>query len=333
MKHALLYLLTFSAGSLVVAQQPVPYAELLERDTTIRWAAEQYSTVLLLPRVVSESLQRTYRGLRDKGKLKRWRIDRQVMAATPLADSAATLSEPVWVNNRVLYNQLRYTGDALFDSTLPAPLFYSGNGIVSDIEAFRVQQVVYYRKGQFVVENISVAPISRERGATGMECKTYFSTSFHVAGRSSKVKKSWRFLGTQYIHYNLHPQRQHRGDTARVLTWRNPDPILNIVADAQKGLFELHNLNSDHPERATAPADSFFTFYGNRDTVPVVDPNDPSVIVRFEIVTEKLSPDAFGSYGIQQSFYYDERNDRLYSVVHKVVIRKPVFYYSDRFRG
>jgi hypothetical protein len=206
MKPILLFTLLFCTAA--EAQESMRYAAFTDTDTSVRWAAESDKIICLMPRSINSSLNRIYRSRLAKGQLQSWAAsqDLSVQQEPVTATDLRQRRRPEPVSNRDARSQLERQLRPFLDTTALAPLF-DDTSTRSDLELFRVRQLVYYRKGRFYVDNILVTPLSRERDSAGNAWYSYFSTSFRKPSPNAVLPaqpaKGWIYLGTSTVNYHL----------------------------------------------------------------------------------------------------------------------------------
>lgn len=306
------------------AQQHVYYLGFLDADTSIRWAGEYQRVVCLMPRSLGQSLDRYYLDALRQRRLETWEADPngfRVWQQPSANDSLlAARRQPAWVNTRYLHNVTRRERGIGFDSTKAAPLFTSQRR-PNDDEVFSIRQILYFREGRFYVDNVLVTPLSFEPTDSGLRWYRYFASSFALP--EGKLPDTTRciYLGTTVINYPV-----SSSDTAlRLLTRHQPNPIWCVLADAEAKGALLPNRSNRHTDSAWIRPGSFFVFLqGPIDTTPVrKGANGP--ITAYKVSRSFLPPAALSTYGIEQSFYFNPKTNRLFSVVHRVVINRDCY--------
>jgi len=317
----------------VMAQPERNYGSFLHADTSISWAAEAEKVVALVPRSLTQGLNAFYRERLAAGALSVYEPGTVPFSVKRRVAAPGGLPAPqrLHIERRLIERNVPYALRGFIDTA-------RNHGFACDtcapgLELFQLRQLVYYKAGRFFVDNILVSPVGREVDSSGGHWYTSFRSSFHGGGKKpASDPKQLVYLGTAQVNYYFNFRNVPGPGEEKVLTYQEPNPFQRILSDAGKGRIRLRNEMVDEERRPVVSPKKLMEQLTVRDTITVYDVNDPN-ITTLQVAESTLDPSTVNGYGIEQSFYYDPKNDVLLSRVHRVVLKREVQSSGGLIRG
>lgn len=300
-------------------QKQLSYGDFLQFDTTIKWAAEVDTPFPLVAKRSEHNLGSYYYNELKKGVLKGYTVNQKDMSVMERYLTKADIKNQ-GSGEYITKYQLRYGLQSLTKNTFDTvgcfcDTYAGGN----DIELFKVKQIVYYKSGKFLIENVLVSPLCYQKDEHGIfNWFPSFNTSFNNNPHQKYFETDLLYLGASTISYDLNDESRTATDR-RLLTLQNPNPIYSVLQDALKGKVKLMNELDQSGGKKPFPAKELFTFGMPSDTIAVYDPTGN--FAKYQTVRSERNPENI-VIALEQEFYFDRKNQVLLSRVNKAVIKE-----------
>ena len=134
-------------------------------------------------------------------------------------------------------------------------------------------------------------------------------------------------LNTDVVDYEF--SREHPSPFDSVLTVYRTDIGSLIYQDILKGNLKPVDIQTGE----AIPVKNFLTLNMPSDTIPVINDDDYYKLDGYKVLQQERSSADFSRLRITQDFYFDFKNERLYSVIRSVIIMLPVKSYDGSIRG
>jgi len=183
-----------------------------------------------------------------------------------------------------------------------------------DANAFRAKQVLNYKNGRFSIWNVFISPLcARKTGAAPFEWYPLVNVAYNDnAGRKFPgAGKDVLLLGTNEIDYDFSFDGSNEYDT--VLS-----PGTDIGSLIYQDVLKSNLKPVDIVTGKLIPIRNFLTRHMLADTVMSYDPDHRDKLIAYRVVQQERSSREFSRLRIKQEFYFDFKNERLYSVIKSV---------------
>ena len=330
-------------GNICFAQSKIEYANFIQTDTAVKWAAVYSSYVNLTPVNPNFNLRNFY-----IGKLKRQG------ATAYVQDNASFSVTPARLN----YDQYKASIKAVnYDATKMNWFFnydekYNASEKVFTQESntcdtctlnnkmsfFKVTQLLYYRKNQLKIQNILLSPIiyKKETGAS-KETTSYFETSSfafnQIKNADVPVPAAAKFIGRACNNLVLLPSDSPNTSENNILTLNDWNLTRILSADVKKKIVKAYNTDkSIYPDQKNILDYRKIDEY-KAETVIVPIYDSVGNIIRYEQMKREIIYDTIYNYTLIQDFYFDFEKEILYSKLVALAPRIKIFTSTGQFIG
>jgi hypothetical protein len=330
-------------SNICLAQSKIEYANFIQTDTAVKWAAIYNSYVNLTPVNPNFNLRNFY-----AGKLK------QQGARAYLQDNASFSVSPVRLDydqykagiKAVNYNATKMNWFFNYDEKYNASekVFTQESNtcdtciLNNKISFFKVTQLLYYRKNQFKIQNILLSPViyKKETGAS-KEATSYFETSSfafnEIKNADAPVPPTAKFIGRSCNNLVLLPSDSISTSENNILTLNDWNLTRLLSADVKKKILKAYNTDN-----SIYPGQKNMLDYRKIDEYkaePLIVPIYDSVgnIIRFEQMKREIIYDTIYNYTLIQDFYFDFDKEILYSKLVALAPRIKIFTSTGQFIG
>ncbi|HYC39412.1 MAG TPA: hypothetical protein VEB63_02915 [Chitinophagaceae bacterium] len=186
-----------------------------------------------------------------------------------------------------------------------------------DAEAFRLRQVLSYQDGAFLIQNLLIAPLCARRSAKGSLdwyplCEVAYCDQPLESGTLT-------FIGTDVLDYQLNRD-------CKPVTRVEKNLVKLVMHDFQAGRLEVTGAEGSE----NIPVTEFLTWDMPVDTLVEYDGAGNA---RWKTVRKERSLNAEYRFRIEQDFYFNAANEKLYSRVKSVLLMEPIFLPNGQLRG
>jgi hypothetical protein len=310
-----------------IAQVVGGYTLHIQQDTAIQWAAESDKMINLTPKVQA------------------YRINNSGDVVSSYQFSMPLLTTQEWLKGLSIeippFNSPKEW--YFYDKTLAKEnydryKYRVGNQKFStdsccgcdEADAFRVKQILDYKKGIFSIYNVFISPLcARQTGTIPIEWYPMCNVAYNdnADRKFPGLSKDVVLLNTDEVDYEFSRENPSLFDS--VLTVYRTDIGSLIYQDILEGTIKPIDIETGKQ----IPVKKFLTWEMPTDTLAVYDINDPSKITEYRVVQAERSSSEFSRLRIKQDIYFDFKNERLYSVIRSVIILMPVKSYDGSIRG
>ncbi|MBL0355398.1 MAG: hypothetical protein IPP72_00240 [Chitinophagaceae bacterium] len=323
----------------------VSYADFIQKDTAVKWAAIYNSYVNLTPVNPSFSIRDFYLEKLKKGKVKAYvEVDSTLKAKV------------VNITHADVIKNLKYIPPA-YEAMMNWMFGYDGKPDSSEsiflndlnlcdtclernkLEFFKVKQLFYYRNNQFYIKNILFAPVIYTRNEAmqtrGLRFAEVANIGFDNRPGVIKIPSSAIYIGRacNNIQLSLMNDILHG---CKLLTDSSPDLSPILLTDAKCGRIKFYDTEKSiyQDSKFVIDKDSIESFRQKFVEVMLYDSTGQAVDNRkIKIDIDIYSMD---NYKLVQDFYFDFKNERLYSKLVSLVFYKrkyPEFDSRENYWG
>lgn len=329
---------------------PIPILQ----DAAIQWSAESDKVINLSPKTPGNSLKKWY-----LDKIKKEGVRAYIMKNNREFVSALQLSIPLlgtqdWLKGlSIEWSPNKNVKEWYFvDESMPKDDYkrykYRTSNVnfspdsccgCDEADAFRTKQVVNYKNGKFSIYNIFISPLcarqpsyaNASEGKTGTTpigwyplCNVAYNDK--ADRKFPGLNKDVVFLNTDVMEYEF--SREHPSPFDSVLTVYSTDIGSLLYLDILKGNIKPVDIETGKP----MPVKKFLTSHMPADTIPVYNDNMDGISA-YKVLKQERSSTGFSHLRITQDFYFDFKNERLYSVIRSVIVILPVKFYDGSISG
>lgn len=325
----MLKMLSLPVGLLLPALACAQYTAFIQQDTAIKWAAECDKIVYLVPKVKDYSIKEFYLSGLEKGTVNSYLLDKDKHSVTGIQRTFTNLKKPAWLEQHQsepgpFVNGSRewyfIKNGTTWDGYRVAGISADSCCGCDETDAIMVKQVLYYKNSRLFTYNVLLSPLCARQTTPG---KAAWYPLANVAynpepdnGGPLSLDKDLLLIGTEPVQYSFGEKAKSGNDS--VLGTMMPWIVREIVSDITNGRVKAHEPESGK----IIPADKFLTWNMPVDTVLVTD-NDK---VRYELVQNSLDLNSIHDIRIQQEWYFNFKNEKLYSRIKSVELYKRIYF-------
>lgn len=334
---ALLILFCFTSFS------QIAYTDFIQKDNSIQWAGEYDQLLNITPKIKKYRISNfLYNRLLQQGCIDNYTTNAGLHKSKYcISDTAAAKDVLVSAINPYKYYYLDINGGA-GPEFIKSEINAKKTGLLADtrFDIFLLRQLFYYKNGQLLVNNVLATPLTltNEIAEDGADpklvwqsaCSSLFSDSGHVL--SGKEKRNCIDLGTAEADYNFLYSFANDSLPLKVFTLNNPGFSHHLIQDLMDG-----RITAVDDKLNVIPASKILG-YGN-EPVKVAQFDNNGNIKGYKLMQNEVNLDSFYKFTINQHFYLDTANQKLYSEVDHIVARIRImsaqgmdFGFGDLFR-
>lgn len=330
-------------SNICFAQSKIEYANFIQTDTAVKWAAIYSSYVNLTPINPNFNIRNYY-----VSKLK------QQGATAFLQDSASFSVIPVRLNydqfkasikpvNRDVAKmnwQFNYEENR---SAFESIFLHESNtcdtcALNNKITFLKIKQLLYLRNNQFKIQNILLSPIiyKKETGASE-EAISYFETNNfafnEVKNQDASIPVSAKFIGRACNDLVLIPNDSAKSSENDILTANDWNLTRLLYAGIKNKSLKAYNT-----DKSIYPDQKNILDYRKIDAYkvePLILPIYDSVgnIIRYETIKPDIPYHEIYNYTLVQDFYFDFGKEILYSKLIALIPQKKVYTSTGQYIG
>jgi hypothetical protein len=331
------------SSNICFSQIKIEYANFIQTDTAVKWAAVYNSYVNLTPVNPNFNIRNFY-----VDKLK------QQGAIAYNQDNSAFSVMPVRLNYELYKASIK---EVNFDATKMnwefnyAEKHDATEGIFTrdsnscdsctlsnKISFFKVKQLLYYRNNQLKIQNILLSPViyKKETGAT-KETSSYFETSDfafnEIKNADAPVPATAKFIGRSCNTLVLLPSDSTNTSENNILTLNDWNLSRLLYADVKKKILKAYNTDkSIYPDQKNVLDYRKIDEYKVETLiVPIYD--SMGTIIKYEQIKRDINYDTIYNYTLIQDFYFDFDKEILYSKLVALAPRIKIFTSTGQFIG
>jgi len=326
------------------AQQRIEYANFIQTDTAIKWAAVYSSYVNLTPINPNFSIRNFY-----MNKLKKQG------AITYLEDTAAFAVVTASVNydqfkagiKKMNYNATKMNWRFSFDENPDAfeALFNQESNpcdtcaLINRISLYKIKQLLFYKNYRLQVRNILLCPvIYKKTDTTSKEETEYFETSNfafdEIHDDSSNIPSTATFICRSGQRLNLLASTTNTTPGNSILTLHNWNLTSLLYKDIKQQKIKAYDTeNSIYPNpKKILNYRKIEAYKVDSIVIPVYDSPTQGEVQYIKTAPE-INFDSLCNYTLIQDFYFDFEREKLYSKVVAFVPSMPVVTSQGIFLG
>ena len=335
-------LLCFLSAEICEAQQRIEYANFIQSDTAVKWAAIYDSYVNLTPANPSFSIRNFYINKLKKQGASAYMEDSTALAVTPrqitYSDYKSSIN-PIY-NGETKTNWWFRADDKR--TALETAFIKESNKcdtclLINKVSLFKVKQLLYYKDNQFKIQNILLSPvIYTKAGESFKEDAAYFETTnllFNEAKTDdSSIPPTAKFISRSFNNLMLRPYRDIVRDVQHETEYKmlSKDSTL-LITWLYEGIKDkkLQAYNTDKsilPDPRNVLDIQKVNEYKNEPVmVPIMDSTGEVVETRTVMADMDNMLSRIYNFTLVQDLYFDFNKEKLYSRLVALVPRMPVY--------
>lgn len=317
------------------AQQKIPYANFIQTDTAIKWAAICNSYINLTPSNLNFSIRDFYIEKLKKGYLKTYIEDSPYLKVTPVEisyqDVIKNINYKPYDGGRMInwvyhYDERHDASEEIFNSDKDnCDTCLS----VNKLNLFKVKQLLFYKNHQLQIKNILLTPILYKKKETERDESSMFAELPNVIFDNGKGKSgipgSAVFMGRSCNHLELIPSIDDIVNGSKILTVDDWNLTALLFKDAKRGNLKFYNVEKEiNPNVKSIFRKDTIEYYGSRlYDVPIYDTEGN--VTGTKLIREEMNLDSFYNYQLIQDFYFDFENEKIYSQLVALAIQRRIY--------
>ena len=331
-KKLTLIFLLFS--NLCLAQSKIEYANFIQTDTAVKWAAVYDSYINLTTVNPNFNIRNFYvnklKGLGATAYIQ----DSTSFSVTPLRlnyeQYKASIKEDFeWEKRNWEFNyddkHTAFEGIFANDSNSCDSCILNNK-----ISFFKVKQLFYYRNNQFKIQNILLSPViyTKETGSAKEKAKYFETSNFafnEIKNADAPVPASAKFIGRSCSNLFLLPADSNSTSETRILTMNDWNITRFLYAGVKQKKLKAYNTDkSVYPDPKNILDYRKIDEYGVEQVViPIYD--STGNITAYQKIKGDILYDVLINYALIQDFYFDFDKEILYSKLVALILRKKIY--------
>ncbi len=304
------------------SQNTIEYANFIQTDTSVKWAAVYHSYVSLTPVNPNFSTRNYYLKKLNRQGATAYLEDTVSFAVTPLKISYAeylSTIKPVNYDAAKMnwyfdYDNKHDASEIVFNRDSNACDTCTGSNKLS---FFKVKQLLYYKANQFKIQNILLTPVIYKKEALAFkEEAQYFETSNfafnEIKTDNVSIPAAAKFIGRSCNNLVLLPFVQSEN---KILTIHNWSLSNLLYKDIKKKILKAYNAdNSVYPDLKNVLDHRRIEEYKNMaNTLTVPEYDSLGEIKGYKTILSEINFDSIYNFTLIQDFYFDFDKEILYS--------------------
>jgi len=340
-----LLLLCLFFANISIAQQRIEYANFIQTDTAIKWAAVYNSYVNLTPANPNFNIRNFYVNKLKKQGANAYIEDTAAFAVTSTSinynDYKSSIkkvdhdeSKMNWYFN---YDNKPNAYQATFDKDVN---LCDTCVLKNRISLFKIKQLLYYKNYRLQVRNIMLSPvIYKKPDAASKENTEYFETTnfafYDPQNDDGNIPATAKFIARTCNTLTLLPTTVNNASGNNILTLNNWSLSSQLYKDVKQQKIKAYDTEkSIYPNlKNTLDYRKIEGYKG--DSVMVVTYNDTAEVhdPQYQQYPVAINFDSLYSYTLIQDFYFDFSKEKLHSKLIAFALRKPVVTSQGIFLG
>jgi hypothetical protein len=315
MKYCFLFLFFHAIVFHVFAQEDK--RDLGLKDSSFSWGAEYESLVNLTPKPGGISLKKWYLEKLRKSFVNAFDLDTDENV-TGTHRVKADLTRPVWLTG---YNTKPQdnVNNWFFENAKTNAVIHVRPLLKADSccgcdesDAFFIKQLLLYKKGRFSVRNIFLSPLCAREDRQGSAA--WYALGNFAFNTTLKKPSTAQFIASSYVKYQIDSVINHFS--------RGVSPT-SIAAEILHDISIGNLLAFDPDTKERIPYKKLLTWKLPADTM--VSTNGKWEVTEYQVVQKELQPDDFGALKILIKWYFDFKNEKLYSEIGSVMLMRKLY--------
>ena len=338
-----LSLLLFFYSNFCLAQNKMEYANFIQTDTSVKWAAIYTSYVNLTPVSPNFNIRNFYINKLKQSGATVYIEDQASFAVTSEKINYAqykTTIKPVdynaaKMNWRFDYDEKHDASETIFkqESNTCDTCILSNK-----FSFFKIKQLLYYKDNQFKIQNILISPvIYKKQELASKEETVYFETADfafnEIKTANTTIPVAAKFIGRSCNHLVLLPSAQPRSSENNILTLNNWSLSALLYKDIKRRILKAYDTRlSDYPDKKNILDYRKIEEYQNTPIEIAVYDSVGNFIKNVKRIRE-INLDSIYNYTLIQDLYFDFDKEILYSKLVALVPRISVVTSQGIFLG
>ncbi len=329
MKQKLSIILVFLYNGIAFAQKPEKYANFIQTDTAIKWAALYDSYVNLTPQTPNFNIRNFYINRLKAHTAAIYHHDSLLLA---VSSADANFTDFTNTITKTGYNPAKVNFRFGFDKNkqeASESVFYMeenkcGNcPTVNTLSFFKVKQLLWYRNHRLFIKNILLMPLiyTKEKYNSPAETVFYETADFafnNPVDDADSIPASAKFIGRTSNNLVLLPSFKNSTGILTLNNWNICAILRKDIKD--KYLKAYDTRNSIYPDTKKILVPAKLDEYLN---IPIEVPvyNESGEMIRTRKLFNEFNTDSLYNLNVVQDFYFDFDKEILYSKLIAVAPR------------
>jgi|GEM_PF-5423201 hypothetical protein len=326
MKFQLALLLCLLCCS-VFAQQDATYKDFIQQDNKIQWVAEYDQLIEITPAIKKFGIRELLsQQIAKKGYIDNYHIQNEklVMIKSFTIDSFRSAPD-IYKGFDININQLDSQNPFVINEQKCS---CEGGVQKNKFDVYKIKQLLYYANAKLYIKNVLVTPLCLKRigdadanGYSQLVWQSAYSSCYNGGSPEAltpQLKRKCVDLGNSEAEYDLRYDPMDSSFSANVLTKKKPYFPHHLYQDLIDGKITAVNPVG----YKVIPAKKVIGYGVPIIEVPVYDSDGVQIGVRK--TSPEVNIDSFYNYGINQHFYFDSVNDKLYSEINYINVYENV---------
>lgn len=304
------------------SQSKLPYANFVQTDTAVKWAAIYTSYINLTPVNPNFNIRNFYINKLKEQPGTAYREDNSGFTVSPVkvtyADYKAGLKaktyDPLRMNWKFDYDDNGHNGfDNLFAEEVNACDTCAN---INKLSFLKVKQLLYYKDHRLNIKNILLSPLVYKKDTrTFKEGTVFYETAGFAFNESNTAENdippTAKLIGRAANELVLLPASQDNENN--ILTMDNWSLGIILYKDVKKNILKAYNTdNSIYPDtKKILDSRKIEMYKAEVIEVPVYD--DDGNMKSYKKIAPEINYDSLYHYTLVQDFYFDFENEKLYS--------------------
>ena len=326
-----------------IAQQRLEYANFIQSDTAIKWAAIYNSYINLTPANPNFNIRNFYvNKLKRQGSTAYW----EDTAAFTVSPRHIDYNEFRSAIKKVAYDPTKMNWFFNFDekSDVSRILFDKESNSCdtclqnNKFSFFKVKQLLYYKKNRLQIRNILISPvIYKKTDATHKESTEFFESSEfafdEIKNDDAMIPASAKFIARACNDLVLLPSPASNVSESNILTlknWNLSDLLYQDIKNRKLKAYDTRTSIFPDPKHIL---DYHKIDEYENDEVIVPEYDNLGNISAYKKMRAEINFDSLYNYTLVQDLFFDFEKEKLYSRLVAFIIRKKVVSSSGDYIG
>jgi hypothetical protein len=318
-KTTLLISLCYSSFSF--AQNKIEYANFIQTDTAVKWAAIYTSYVNLTPVNPNFNIRNFYINKLKQLPVKAYLQDSLLFTVTPVEISYSDLKKN-WTKENYSSTKMNWKYDFDDNHDASEPIFRAEFNAcdsclsINKLTLLKVKQLLYYKNNQLRIQNILFSPIlyTKETLWHKEDATFYSNIAFgfnNAAIDETAIPSTAKYIGRAGNDLRILPTESDNDH--KILTLNNWSLGYQLYQDIKKKRIKAYATDKSIYPSATSMLDprKIEQYHSEPITVAVFD--DDGYPRKYKKMIPEMNFDSVYNYTLIQDFYFDFTSERLYS--------------------